>query len=130
MITIIHCHKCVSPTRSGKEPRHSKDTPYFTAGFSRRITSTHHRKILPGHHRHIRPVVPRRNTNLFRKLINPINRSAFVTSSNDKRFIPTPFKGADTTVIRYFSFLPSSNEASIFSPLPIPGYNGFSTYLP
>lgn len=81
------CHKCASPIRSGKEPRHSKDTPILHRRFSRRITSTRHRKILPEHHRHIRPVVPRRNTNLLRKLINPINRSAFVTSHNDERLI-------------------------------------------
>ena len=60
---------------------------------------------------------------------SPINRSAFVTSSNDKRFHSLRSR-EQTPQSSGISFLPSSNEASIFSPLPIPGYNGFSTYLP
>ena len=87
MITIIRAISVLHPSGQARSLVIQKDTPILYRRFSRRITSTRHRKILPGHHRHIRPVVPRRNTNLFRKLINPINRSAFVTSRNDERLI-------------------------------------------
>ena len=75
MITIIRAISVFHPPGQARSLVIQKDTPILYRRFSRRITSTRHRKILPGHHRHIRPVVPRRNTNLLRKLINPINRS-------------------------------------------------------
>ena len=87
MITIIRAISVLHPSGQARSLVIQKDTPILHRRFSRPYNFHASSKDSAGTSPAHPPVVPRRNTNLLRKLINPINRSAFVTSRNDERLI-------------------------------------------